>query len=54
MVCMPDKDRRVGRMSGDAGAQCEMKTPMTSGHTDDPRSHDLPGAQLLVGSSRNW
>ena len=44
MVCMRDKAKRVGRMSGDAGAlricevlhllrKCELKKLMTSGHT---------------------
>ena len=35
MVCMRDKARRVGRMTGDAGAhrKCEVKTLLTSGHT---------------------
>ena len=35
MVCMWDKAKGVGRMSGDTGAlpECEVKTPMTPYHT---------------------
>ena len=36
MLCMRDKARKVGRMSGDARPlrKCEVKTPAISGHTD--------------------
>ena len=39
----------VGRMSGDAVAHPECETK-----TDDTRSHRRPGAQLWLGSKRNW
>ena len=49
MLCMWDKAKGVGRMSGDAGALFECVV-----YTDDTRSHSRPDAQLWVGSSRKW
>ena len=44
---MQDKAKRVGRMSGYAGALPEFKVVV------DARSHHLSGAQIWLGSSWN-
>ena len=34
--------------------RCTSTSQVRGGDSDDARSHHLPGAQLWVGSSRNW